>query len=161
MTRTAYGLILLSTTLLTMQSAWAANNPAGRYTMSPAEDGGFVRLDTQTGAMSLCTSQSEGWSCKPINDAATDMTKKIDELRAENKALKNEIKEMETVFGLDNKKQTGPTPPKFKIPTEEDVDTALNYMEHMFKKFRERIDRLEKNTRPDAETPNTPQSTPL
>ena len=50
-------------------SASAEPLPAdkGRYTMTPVE-GGFMRLDTQTGAVALCTRKSETWTCEPVDD---------------------------------------------------------------------------------------------
>ena len=46
--------------------AAAQDSAAGRYTMHQTEDG-FVRLDTQTGAVSLCRKEANAWSCRDIH----------------------------------------------------------------------------------------------
>ncbi len=127
--------------------------PSGRYTMSPIDDG-FIRLDTQTGAMALCKSKDDNgnWACKSMPDATKALNEQIVQLKAENTRLKEEIKQMEEVFGLNGKApQNKATPPKFSLPTEKDVDKALDYVERMFKKFRERIERLEEGQKDQSE----------
>ena len=47
----------------------SSQEPQGRYTMSPV-DNGFVRLDTETGAMSLCGRRDAKWVCEPMDDEA-------------------------------------------------------------------------------------------
>ncbi|MEQ1672201.1 MAG: hypothetical protein ABL893_15205, partial [Hyphomicrobium sp.] len=65
----------------------------GRFAMTPV-DGGFMRLDTETGAVALCTRKADAWACEPVDDktAASDDKAKIE---AENKALKDRIKALE------------------------------------------------------------------
>ncbi len=101
-------------------SGFGADAP-GRYAMSPTE-GGFVRLDTQTGAMALCN--------------------RIDALEKENQKLKDDIKRLEETFA--ETPGAGPDGPKsFTMPEEKDVDKAFDYVESMIKKFRERMKKLE------------------
>ncbi len=115
---------------------------SGRFTMSPT-DGGFVRLDTQTGAMALCTKKDADWSCADMPEGADASRKRIETLESENRMLKDEMKRMDEVLGHGT---TGPdgTPPKaFAMPDEKDVDKAFDYIESMIKKFRERVKKLE------------------
>ena len=47
-----------------------------------------------------------------------------------------------------------PAPPgNLDMPTEKDVDKLFDYVEGMVKKFKERIDRLEKEAKKKEETP--------
>ena len=136
--------------------AVAAEEKAGRYTMTPT-DGGFVRLDTETGAMSLCA-KKDSWSCELMPDGQTALRKEIDGLKAENKALKDDIKRMEEVFALggkpgegkpgDDGRPGGGARGKLELPSEQDVDKAFDYFEKMMKKLRERVKRLEGNEKP-------------
>lgn len=117
----------------------AAEKP-GRFTMQPA-DGGFLRLDTATGDVSLCARAGASFECKPVKDDR-DMQREIARLVDENKELKAEIKRLEEMLGLDG----GPgrnAKPKFELPSEEDVDKALGYLERMFKKFRDKLRELD------------------
>ncbi|MEL7047443.1 MAG: hypothetical protein AAFO75_00520, partial [Pseudomonadota bacterium] len=112
-----------------------------RYSMSPV-DGGFVRLDKQSGAMTFCKSEDGNWSCKPMANGAPKEGTELKKLEAENKELKAEIERMEEVFGLDGKKASpgggaddGPLAgppgglPELKLPSEKDVDQAVDYLE--------------------------------
>jgi len=134
------GLILMATAGVAM----AQDAAPGRYTMHKV-DGGFVRLDTKTGAVSFCQNDETSWSCAPIDRAAPDTD--VEALRKENKELKAEVKRLDELLGLrGERKARGPT---FKLPTEQEVDQALNYFERMLKKFQDRLNRLEKKSEPE------------
>ncbi len=72
-------------------------------------------------------------------------------LRAENTDLKAEVKRLEEVAGLSGRggPQLNSQPPeKLQLPTEQDVDQALDYVERMYKKFRDRLRNLESSGKP-------------
>ncbi len=162
--------------------AHGAEPEGGRYKMSPVEDG-FVRLDTETGAMSLCTRQTSGWSCQPMREDQKTIGDELSRLRAENAELKEENRRMEETFGLDargsqRKNEDGSgnqddssrdmtdTKPEIQLPSEEQVDQAVDYLERMIRKFRERFENFGEKTkpRPTPEQNNDRQqddSTPL
>ena len=59
--------------------------PAGRFQLAPGEGGGFVRLDTRTGAVSHCRQENGVWRCQPIMDSGladrlTALSDKVDHL---------------------------------------------------------------------------------
>lgn len=125
----------------------AADEKPGRYTMAPA-DGGFARLDTETGAMSLCTRKSGQWACEEMPDSTKDLRKENERLSAENKEMKADIRRMEEMLGLGEDKKDGEKRAerpggKLQLPSEEDVDKALGYIERMFKKFRDKMRQFE------------------
>ncbi|MGH1418004.1 MAG: hypothetical protein ACRBCJ_04020 [Hyphomicrobiaceae bacterium] len=150
----------------------------GRYTMAPSPEGGFVRLDTQTGVMAHCQAQASGWSCNDMPESNRNLAKENERLRAENKALNEEIKAMEETFGLSepssrnknsqNDAPSPPVPPQLKLPTEKDVDQALDYVERMIKKFQERFRQLENSKKrypgdksDEGNSPAEGETTPL
>lgn len=114
----------------------------GRYALQ-AIDGGILRLDTETGTMALCTRQGSQLACEAVAVAEPD--KEVERLGRENRDLRAEVKRLEDL--LANPPQAPGSQarrgPKFELPTEEDVDKALNYVERMFKKFRDRLKDLE------------------
>ena len=83
---------------LALTGAAATETPAdpnGRYTMSPV-DGGFLRLDKQTGAVAMCAHSGGDWACNPVRDSATAApSDEVSKLEDENKALKARIKALE------------------------------------------------------------------
>jgi hypothetical protein len=145
--------------------AMAAGSDPGRYTMTPAE-GGVIRLDRETGAMSFCTGKDGDWSCKDMPETESALKKRVDELEGEKRALEAEkrLREPPLSGGPIAKApdaaqpQPGEAPPPsppgdLPMPNEKDVDKLFDYVEGMVKKFKERIDRLEKEAKKEPETP--------
>lgn len=145
--------------------AWAAGETSGRYTMSPTE-GGVIRLDRQTGAMSFCTGKEGGWSCKDMNDEAeSELKKRVQELEAENRALRAEAHRPPARPPVPSHPPGSLPPPAagdteppvppgdLPVPNEKDVDKLFDYVEGMVKKFKERIDRLEREAEKEPGMP--------
>lgn len=147
---------------------------AERFTMAPV-DGGFVRLDKESGAMSMCTQGDGGWSCTPMDDDTT-VREELETLKKENAELRAEVRRLEDTFvgggrrpGAEGERlgeQSGPPGglppgglPDFKLPSEEDVDQAVDYLESMIRKFRERFEDFGEKTDPDRPRPRD-ESTP-
>jgi hypothetical protein len=133
-------------------AALAADQRRGRYTMSPTE-GGFLRLDTATGAVSLCHRKDSQWACEAVADHGQDLKQEVERLMAENAELKAEIKRLENL--ADPGSETAPGPEgrperragKLQLPSEADVDRALDYLERMFRKFKDRLQKFERHDR--------------
>ncbi|MCB1521851.1 MAG: hypothetical protein KDJ37_14935 [Hyphomicrobiaceae bacterium] len=133
-------------------STATAQEPVPRFQMKPTDDG-FVRLDTQTGAVSLCARANGDWACRAMADDQKTLQDKIARLEDENRSLREENRRLEDVMGLNpgspDAKPGGPDGApgapgnKFSIPSEKDIDKAFDYFEGMLKKFRERLEKLE------------------
>ncbi|WP_295555648.1 hypothetical protein [uncultured Hyphomicrobium sp.] len=143
---------------------WAAGEDAsGRYTMSPTE-GGVIRLDRETGAMSFCSGAAGNWSCKDMPETENALKKRLEELEAENRALEAE-KQLRgapppgpSATAPEAAVPPGEAPPPappgdLPIPNERDVDKLFDYVEGMMKKFKERIERLEREAKKDPAVP--------
>ena len=119
--RTAFaGAIAL---LLATPVALAQEKP-GRYVMSPAEGGGFMRMDTETGAMSLCQRRAEQWVCAPVNDAGQAERDEAARLRGENAELRATKKHLEEMLGVAGDRAQAQRPaekPTFRVPSEKDT----------------------------------------
>ena len=110
--------------------------------MSPAVGGGFVRLDTQSGQMSLCNRVNAEWKCEAMSDEGRGLTAEVDKLRAENKRLQEEVRRLDDlVMGM----KSGPGNRKLELPSEEDVDRAMTYLQRMIKKFQDKLKEFEPN----------------
>lgn len=113
----------------------------GRYQVTPAEGGAFLRLDTQTGAMSVCQRKDGKWGCEAVPDDRRALQGDIARLEGENKELQGTVKRLEELLALPDPegKQARRSGPRFQVPTEEEVDRAMDYVERMMRKFRDRI----------------------
>lgn len=112
----------------------------GRFAMSPVENG-FVRLDTETGAMSFCTQKDGRWTCELMADEAKAIQDEVARLRDEVRRLREQAAAPESAPPDERPGR------KLELPTEEEVDKALDYFENIFKKFRERIEKFEREER--------------
>lgn len=157
---------VIAVALLGLTTTAAFAETPGRFTMSPVE-GGFIRLDKETGAMALCSKkeggeQPNGWACVPMADDQRSLREELDQLKTENTKLKDEIRRLEETFVTgkstgDDRQDAGPPggqppgglPPGMKLPSEEDVDRAVDYLEGMIRKFRERFEDFGDKTDPD------------
>lgn len=126
-----------------------AAEDAPRYTMTPSADG-FVRLDTMTGAVSLCSKKDGDWACRALADDQRSLQERITKLEQEKRDLEEENRRLEDVLGLNGKQAPGASGPpggsspgKIPLPTEKDVDKAFDYVEGMLRKFRERLKQLD------------------
>ncbi|MEQ1716305.1 MAG: hypothetical protein ABL907_10030 [Hyphomicrobium sp.] len=116
----------------------------GRYALSPVE-GGVLRLDKETGSVAFCARKAEQWSCDPVEDKAHAIDERTAKLEAENKALKERIAalELNPAGPGSGDNPAGPPGGTMQIPSEEEVDKALDYVERIFKKFRDRLQKLD------------------
>ncbi|MFV0368389.1 MAG: hypothetical protein ACK5KM_08020, partial [Hyphomicrobiaceae bacterium] len=136
--------VVASLTVLGLMAASAvAQDKEGRFSMTPAKDG-FIRLDTQNGAVSICADRDGEWSCRAMPDDQKVLQEKIARLEEENRTLKEENRRLEDVMGLnppdpgqdgDDKDAAPPQPSGkgFNVPTEKDLDQAFDYFEGMLK----------------------------
>lgn len=151
------GMILTAAlaTLVGLAGPAAAQERPGRYVMQPT-DGGIIRMDSDTGAMSLCARRAEQWSCEPIGDAALAEHQELERLKSENAELKSTVKHLEDMLSgsggrdRDARRAEGPG---ISIPTEKQVDAAIDYVERMYKKLRDKLRQLDKSGPSEPSTP--------
>ena len=65
----------------------------GRYMMEQTQDG-YIRLDTQTGVMSLCQRKNAGWTCEVIPDDRVALEEELHRLDDELKSLREQAARM-------------------------------------------------------------------
>jgi hypothetical protein len=123
------------------------NDP--RYKLTPAEDGTFLRLDTQTGATSVCRRKDGRWVCETAADDRRALETEIDRLATENTELKGAVKRLEELLKLPDADapSTKRGALKLRLPTEQEVDRAMGYVEGIVGKFKERWQRYRDRNR--------------
>ena len=136
-----HAIVALCAVLLLLGAAPDRPEAGGRYQMAPADGGGFMRLDTETGTMSICQRKDGQWACAAVPDDRRALQGEIARLEGENRELKGSVRRLEEELALPDaegrrSRQAGP---RFKLPSEEEVDRAMDTVERMMRKFRDRI----------------------
>ncbi|WP_445206900.1 hypothetical protein [Aminobacter sp. Piv2-1] len=96
-----------------------------RYQMEKTEKG-YVRMDTQTGEMSICEDRDGQLVCKLAADERSALQDEIDRLQAELEDLDQRVVKLE-----------GSLAQKFEstLPSEEEFEKTMGYMERFFRSF--------------------------
>lgn len=98
----------------------------GRYAMTPAPNG-FLRLDTRTGAVSLCTLREGNVTCASSADERGALEAEIARLAKENAGLRERLAEVT---------QRGPAARmRDALPNEEEMNKALGLAETFMRRM--------------------------
>lgn len=124
----------------------APDDAGGRYTFSKQADG-VLRLDTQTGEVSLCSQRTVGWACQTAPDDRAVLESEIARLRRENAVLKKDI----LARGLPLPAGATSEPPAASeeqhlpgLNDNADIDRVLTFARRAWRRFIEIIARAEK-----------------
>jgi hypothetical protein len=96
-------LLALAFILFAASPCYAGEDP-GRYTMTTVGDS-IWRLDTATGAMSVCGRKLDHWACESVTDDALALKAEVDRLDRENRELKDKLAKAE-----EREAEAGPLP---------------------------------------------------
>lgn len=114
----------------------------GRYQLEKTDDG-YLRLDTRTGAVSHCRGTGGDWACRSVADDRAALEAEIDRLSGEIAVLRKRVDE-----------DAGSDEPIFDLPSREEVDELMDFMEDVMERFNEMADRLnEEFNRPKPTIP--------
>lgn len=100
-------------------------------------DGGFLRLDAQTGQVSFCREKDSNWTCETVAD--------------DRAALEAEIKRLNDRIAVLEKQQHDPVN-RFRTPSDQEIEQVMGFFEKMMKRFRGVVENLKKEW--DADAPN-------
>lgn len=106
---------------LVMLPATASAQTTERYQLEKTDDG-YVRMDTQTGAMSTCTETDDQLVCRMAADDREALEDETERLRGELERLDARVTALEAR-------------PAAALPTDQDIDKTLGVMEHLFRGF--------------------------
>jgi hypothetical protein len=124
----------------------APDTAGGRYVFSKQADG-FLRLDTQSGAVALCSQQPVGWMCQAAPEDRVLLETEIARLQNENAALKREL----LAHDLALPPGIVPEPPgaqngepSVRLPSDADIDRVIAFFGRVWQRFVEAIARAQK-----------------
>ncbi len=140
--------VFLAAPLFLCMASAAAFAQDDRYVLEKSGDG-FVRMDRQTGEMSNCTAEGEALVCKLAADERTAYQDEIDRLQRSLDALDQRVVKLEG--SLTNKLESS-------LPTEEEFNKTLSYMERFMRSFMDLTKDLDKDKQIEN-PPATPQKT--
>jgi hypothetical protein len=112
----------------------------GRYRLEKSPDG-YVRMDTVTGAMSICQEQSGQLVCKMAADERRALQDDIERLQGSVKALNERVTRLENSVTARLES---------RLPSEEDFNRTMGYMERFFKRFMGMAREMEKQDQDDT-----------
>jgi len=148
MSNTAFAAVVVGCCLIAPAFADDAmpENDGGRYTFSKVADG-FLRLDTQTGEVSICSQRTVGWACQAVPEDRAVLESEIARLRHENAALKKDM----LARGLPLPAGTLPEPPVVRdgdhaLPPRlhSDLDRMMDLVDRMWHRLVEAITHAQK-----------------
>jgi hypothetical protein len=114
-------ILSLAVLCLVASAAGAQESDANRYTLEKSETG-FVRLDRQTGAVTLCTEADGTLTCRMAADERTAYDEDLARLEKRVEALE---------------KKTGgpPSVPSGDLPSDAEIDRSIGIMERFMRAF--------------------------
>jgi len=96
--------------------------PPGRFGFNRV-DGGFLRLDSQTGDVAFCSPRTAGWTCETAAEDRAALEKEIGRLQDEVTGLKRELANL--------REPPPPRPPADLAPPAEKPDDAAKLREDL------------------------------
>jgi len=140
MRRHAVALVALAALAVPAYAQPAPDSENGRYTFSQMSDS-MLRLDTRTGAVSLCARKDAGWSCNTVPDERTALENEIARLQRENGALKKDM--VARGLPLPNSVTGLPASPtdqrelqlKVPLPSDAEIDRVMSAFERMWRRL--------------------------
>lgn len=114
-----------------------------RYQMEKT-DKGYVRMDTQTGEMSICEERDSQLVCKLAADERSALQDELGRLQTELKTLDQRVVKLEN--SLSQKLES-------KLPTDEEFEKSLGYMERFFRSFMGVVKDFEKEEQAEKPAP--------
>lgn len=118
--------------------AQTADEQNGRYSMTPAPNG-FLRMDTRTGAVSLCTLRDGTVTCASSADERGALEAEISRLGRENADLRERLAQIT--------QQPAPRAREGGLPSPQEMDRALGFAETFMRRMMKimREDETERN----------------
>lgn len=136
----------VSMVLLSLTAAGVSFAQTERYRLEKSNDG-YVRMDMQTGQMSICQERAGQLVCKLAADERSAYQDQSDQLQAAVKALEERVEKLESAAGVTSKSA---------LPTEEEFEKTMGYMERFLRRFMG----IAKDMEQENKTPETKPSDP-
>jgi hypothetical protein len=141
------GVVALSSVppLAAQEAAPDTNN--GRYSFSKQPDG-FVRLDSQTGQVALCSRKAVGLACEAAPEDRALLENEIARLRGENAALKKDLLSrglpLPPGAAPEPLAQDSGLPNNLRLPNDADIDRVVALAGRVWHRLMQAVERAQK-----------------
>lgn len=136
--------VLIPAALASLVAASAFSEETDRYRLEKSANG-YVRMDTQTGAMSICEERAGQLVCKMAADERAAFQDEVDRLQSSVKALDERVVKLENSLSARLEST---------LPSEEDFNKTMSYMERFLRGFMDIVKDMEKDSGEDGAKPN-------
>lgn len=142
-------LLVVGGLLLSCSAVAEDAGPApGRYQIAPDGDG-FVRLDTETGALAHCDRSDGVWRCAVVVEDRSDVDRRILALQEELAALRADIENLKERLAEFEASEGARSGTGDEMSEEEkEFDQALSFAERMMRRFFDMIRELKNEAPP-------------
>ena len=127
----------------------APESENGRYTFSAVPEG-MLRLDTRTGAVSICVKKDASWACTSVPDERQALESEIARLQRENGALRKDMlaRGLPLPGGVASAPSTTQRELNLKVPLPSDaeIDRVMSAFEKMWRRL---VDMMQKTPSSD------------
>ena len=127
--------ILIPAALCSLVAASAYSEETDHYRLEKSANG-YVRMDTRTGAMSICEQKDAQLVCRVAADERSAFQDEIERLQGQVKALDQRVAKLEN--SLSAKLESS-------LPSEEDFNRTMGYMERIFRSFMGMVKEMQKD----------------
>jgi hypothetical protein len=123
----------------------APDSAGGRYVFSQQANG-FLRLDTQSGAVALCSEQPVGWACQAAPEDRAVFEREIARLQNENALLKRALLAhgLSLPPGVAPDAATAQNDSTLRLPSDADIDRAIAFVTRVWQRFIDAVARAQK-----------------
>jgi hypothetical protein len=138
--------VVLAASALAQPAPTAPEGEDNRYMYNRVQDG-YLRLDTRTGQVSLCSRRAVGWACHAVPDERTALEGEIARLQSENAVLKKELlsRGLDLPAGPKAEPQPRSNEYELRMPNAADVDRAVALLERTWRRLVGVITNLQKD----------------
>ena len=119
-----------------------------RYMVSEIEDG-ILRVDRQTGAVSVCKREGGDWECELVPDDRDAMAREIEDLQLENRRLRRELSRLDPQF--DDRRYGYDRPRRDRDDhkfTKKEIDETMDSFEYMMERLMGTVEKFGLDGRP-------------
>jgi hypothetical protein len=114
-----------------------AADTAGRFSLTPV-GGSLVRLDSATGAMSVCGEKEGSFVCEAVADDALAMKHEIDRLSEENEAIRLKLLTLEAALSAAKTETNEKVAPPPRMP-DLDFEKVADLASRILKRFEDMV----------------------